>query len=993
MSVSEFKPHRWWGKIIIGILALLLSLVVFETIGFLKAFELQFLDTMMALRGEKPSNPNLILITLDDPTTNALGSPLPRQYYSQLLRALNQYGAKTVVFDLQFSDKKEAPTDAELAALIRNSGHVIQPFLFYYRWEGDDDGETASRRDSAYVQFAARLRQEANLNFIFADSAILPHSIFIERPTPAGLAFTFPDDDGKYRRIPLLCKNFGNLYPALSLVTICDYLKIPTDSLRIQHDFWGYKLVIPAAQTPVTIPINSKGQAILNFYGPLTAFRSYSIIQILDALQDIENRKAPRIPLHDFTGKIVLIGTTETIKKDFFVTPFSEDFPGMGIHATAISNFLNGDSLRQWPWYITFLIAFILGAMLLAGSRFAGKIDQTREPLYEWSFFILLILSYNLLAYFLFFKTLQVAPAILSINSALALLFIATMFYEKALSVERLNRQVHELESHITAKDSHIQMLNTRIGAQDEQYKAIEFFISEIENVLCHPAGEQPRSLETPLMKMQLFKENLKNELERWHAEKQILETEKDSLSSQISTYKSLLGVAEKTGRALPAEREPAPEKFEEKFQEVNRVMESYKAFTQKAKAAFHYNASFEMVTAIMNGRLNGQAGKTKLQEVLAQIARVAPYDSTVLITGETGTGKELAARAIRLHSHRKNGPYVVLNCAAIPETLIESELFGHVKGAFTGALSDRAGAFEQANDGTIFLDEIGDLKPDLQAKLLRVLQEKKVQRLGSNKLIEVNARVIAATNRNLQELIQREQFRKDLYFRLDVANIHLPPLQERKEEVPHLVHYFLANFSEKNACSRQMTDEALMALVVYDWPGNIRELQHLVEKACINTAGDTIRLTDLPEAIQQGYRRIFAEQKIQLWEALETAIKAEMDNLLENCQEMLRAGNVEEALQSGELKLWGSVCENCYEYMKAYIDSKASSFPPEQREKLAKQTIVAMAEMLIQWCREQKRGPMQQNWEEIEKLLGRTRRMIDIWKKEVGMPGFYSAT
>jgi len=983
----ELKQNRLWKKAGLGILCLLLPFILFQAIDFLQIFELQFLDFMIEFRGARNSNSNLILVTMDDQTGGALGSPLPGRYYPQVLRALKQYGAKTIVVDLMITemDRIDAKADTALATLTQEFGNVIHSFYL----EDDPNGESpqAAQQDTTYTKFAIRPQAEADLSYTATNSLMLPPAFFLQRFPQAGAVTIFYDLDEQYRRLPLLLKYRDQVYPELCLLSLCDYLQIPADSMKIKRDFWGYSLALETANRTITIPVDAHGQALLNFDGTFETFKTYSILQIVQALQDIEEKRAPRISLHDFAGKIVVIGNNETLGKDYFPTPFTDDFPGMGMQATALSNFLGGTTLREWPWYVNAGLTLLLGLMLSAGLLFIGKTDKRRETIYAWSFFGCLILAYNALAYFLFFKSMNAAPAILPINSGLVVLFVATMFYEKSLNVERLNRQVRELEVNIHAKDSHIQNLKERIGAQDEQYKAIEFFIGEIESVLNNPAAEQMRSLETPLMKMQLFKEHLKNESERWHVEKQILETEKEALASQIQVYKSLVTGIQKDEKILPPPEKPAPKEFAARFQEVNRVMESYRAFGQRTKAAYHYDSSFGMVTAVMNGRSNGQNGKTQLQEIFAQIARVAPYDATVLITGETGTGKELAARAIRQHSTRATAPYVVLNCAAIPETLMESELFGHVKGAFTGALSDRAGAFERASGGIIFLDEIGDLKPDLQAKLLRVLQEKKVQRLGGNKLIEVDVRVITATNRDLQQLIQREQFRNDLYFRLDVANIHLPPLRERKEEVPHLVHYFLAQFGEKNACSKQITEEALTALIVYDWPGNIRELQHLVEKSCIHSAGNAIRLNDLPDKIQHGYRGIFADQKIQMWEAVEAAAKAEMDNLLETCQEILRSGNVETALQSGQIKLWGSSCENCYAYMKTYLDSKASPFPSDQREKLAKQSIVAVAEQLINWCKEQKIGPMQQNWDEIEKLLGRTRRMIDNWKHEVGLP------
>ncbi|MGH7456456.1 MAG: sigma 54-interacting transcriptional regulator, partial [bacterium] len=287
---------------------------------------------------------------------------------------------------------------------------------------------------------------------------------------------------------------------------------------------------------------------------------------------------------------------------------------------------------------------------------------------------------------------------------------------------------------------------------------------------------------------------------------------------------------------------------------------------------------------------------------------------------------------------------------------------------------------------------EIGDLPPHLQTRLLRVLQEKKVRRLHGKKDLEIDVRVIAATHRDLQKLIQDEKFREDLYFRLDVANIHLPPLRERKEEIPHLVHYFLAKLGEKHGPAKHLTDDAQMALVLYDWPGNIRELQNLVEKVYVTTPGDAIRLSDLPEKIQRGYREIAGSEEIPMWDAIKKAAEMEMENLLVTCQEILRGGEVEAALQSGQLKLWGAPCEDCYEYMRAYLDGKGSLFPQDRREALAKQIIVGMSEQLADWCSNEKIfSTKEQAWRGLEKLLGRTRRMLDNWKREAGAPQFYS--
>jgi two-component system response regulator HydG len=238
------------------------------------------------------------------------------------------------------------------------------------------------------------------------------------------------------------------------------------------------------------------------------------------------------------------------------------------------------------------------------------------------------------------------------------------------------------------------------------------------------------------------------------------------------------------------------------------------------------------------------------LLNVFDQVTRVAHMDTSVLILGESGTGKEKIAHVIHELSPRKDKPLIIVNCAALPNNLIESELFGHEKGAFTGAVSQRIGKFEQAHNGSIFLDEIGEMPIDMQAKFLRALQEKQIERVGGNRGINVNVRVIAATNRNLEKEVSESRFRIDLYYRLNVFPITLPPLRERKEDIPILLDYFLEEFSRRSKQAMNATDEAKKMVTNYSWPGNIRELQHVVERSALMASGGTIHSFLLPNQI-----------------------------------------------------------------------------------------------------------------------------------------------
>jgi len=246
--------------------------------------------------------------------------------------------------------------------------------------------------------------------------------------------------------------------------------------------------------------------------------------------------------------------------------------------------------------------------------------------------------------------------------------------------------------------------------------------------------------------------------------------------------------------------------------------------------------------------------GKSEeIQKVFNLVDKVSDTDSTILIVGESGTGKELIARAIHYRSMRANGPFVSINCGALPEGLLESELFGHVKGSFTGAIRDKEGLFKVAQGGTFFLDEIGETSPTIQVKLLRVLQEREVIPVGGTNPLKVDVRIVAATNADLEKAIKQERFRTDLYYRLNVIPVHLPPLRKRRDDVPLLVNHFLGRYNDTVAENRQkaITQEAMEVLAAYDWPGNVRELENVVERAVILEESDHITVSALPDKLR----------------------------------------------------------------------------------------------------------------------------------------------
>ncbi|MDA8430982.1 MAG: sigma-54 dependent transcriptional regulator [Geobacteraceae bacterium] len=282
------------------------------------------------------------------------------------------------------------------------------------------------------------------------------------------------------------------------------------------------------------------------------------------------------------------------------------------------------------------------------------------------------------------------------------------------------------------------------------------------------------------------------------------------------------------------------PVNFEELKLVLNKALEKQQLLSENVYLRKQLQGRFEFSNII--------GTSSAMKAVFERMSRIVKTDSTVLITGESGTGKELVARALHYNGMRKHKPFVAVNCSAIPEMLLESELFGHVRGAFTGAIRDKAGKFEAANHGTIFLDEIGTMPLHLQTKLLRVLQEQEVDRVGSNKPVKLDVRVLSATNIDLEQQVRQGQFREDLYYRLNVIPLHLPPLRERKQDIMALVSVFLEKFYHLMGRSPMtISRRALEALEQHAWPGNVRELENLVERLVALTEGDVIHIEDLP--------------------------------------------------------------------------------------------------------------------------------------------------
>lgn len=304
---------------------------------------------------------------------------------------------------------------------------------------------------------------------------------------------------------------------------------------------------------------------------------------------------------------------------------------------------------------------------------------------------------------------------------------------------------------------------------------------------------------------------------------------------------------------AVEASREGAwdfiskPFKVEELVATARRAMEKA-SHTDSLRDTDNLEAAFNAARHV-NGELTGRA--PAMIELYKEIARVAPSRSTILIYGESGTGKELVAHSLHKHSTRAGQPFIAVNCGALTETLLEAELFGHVRGSFTGAVADRKGFWEEAEEGTLFLDEIGETSPAMQVKLLRALQEGEIRRVGASRAVRVNARVIAATNRDLEKEVKAGSFREDLFYRLSVVTLRVPPLRERRSDIPLLAEHFLGRASESVGRRLRFSEVALASLTSYAWPGNVRELENAIEYAALHARGLEVQAEDLPAKMQ----------------------------------------------------------------------------------------------------------------------------------------------
>ena len=972
----KLKPAT--GQIIkiftIGIAITIVTFLLLQYIGFFNSLNDLLLDQVILHSDDRQPDQRLLVIERDDDSVSQLGNPVPRSNYVKLIRKLSALGAKTIAFDLLFIDEESPNSDSELAFVTDSIRHVTHCFTF-----SDDDPDMNLLQDKVYEKFSLPIEDQTGLSMLTAQSGIFPHKKFIKDFDQAGHITIEWDYDGRARRVPLFYDFNNHFYPALGLAALFDYFGVPEKAITIENSFWGRNVVIEAPGETIKIPIDSKGQMLLNFYGVfdvLDPVPLHEMINLLDAFQPLD---AAQVALPLFEGKIVLVGSTET-GRDKHETPYSAEFPGVGFHATLISNILQGDFTREASWKVNAIIAALLSLLLVSAFIYYQRFSKSILVFYIFP--IALFVLFNMLAYFLFFKYLSTWLNLIQIDCVYLVLFVSILFHEKVIRLRELNSKINGLEGDILIKNSDLEKLNLKINSQTEQYKSIEYIVTQLQSVLKEPSinlqDDLKKFFPEFFKQYEIMKGSFKDKIKQLKSEKDRISKEKEELEKEKKLYQGIKGnepTKPKTFLEKPAI---------EKKKLAQQIMSAWQYFqSQQKKGISRPDANFGIVALTETRNEKGEKVKTPMGKIIEKIIKIGGYDSTVLITGEVGVGKELVARAIHNQSNRSNKRLVTINCATIPENIMESELFGHKKGAFTGANYDHKGAFEYADGGTIFLDEIGELKLDLQAKLLRVLQNGEIQKVGSNESNKVDVRVLAATNIDLKKSIENNEFRRDLYSRLDVLDIHIPPLRERKYDIPFLIQHFLDEFNKRYEQEKSFSSEAIIAAMCYDWLNNIRNLEHTVEKVSVLATESEIPLSDLPDEIQDAYRNIFESGEVPWWSQVEELVQQEQKRLLEGCKTAIKKDSIDEFLKSKHLQADHKICAHCYEYLSTFVDGIASIFPADKREMLVRTTIVHMQEQLFQWCHKEKIAKLEDLYDGIKKLLGRSRRRIDGWANE----------
>jgi transcriptional regulator with GAF, ATPase, and Fis domain/CHASE2 domain-containing sensor protein len=737
-DVKILKNQISFGILLTGIL-IAVTLVFFSSF---RQIDEMTLTAKYNLRGETQLDSSIIVLYLDNNDIRALGGwPLRRNYYALLVNVLKDLGTKAIGLDIGLTEpNKDHPEhDDVLTNIIKNAGNVVLVSNFRSLKHGEPNLTSRPPEKTGY-------KLSGKVNFLSGENLAVPFPQLLH--VCAGVGHENLTNDS---RVPLFIRSGNEAFPSFSFELLRVYLGIDNSNVDITKRL----ALLKSSNNKWTIPLEEDGTVNINFSGGINSLNAIPAVEFLQAYNLYKVGGITDIDVAKVKNKIVIIGLIAEGRSIFLQTPYSQQFPSIGIHAEIIDNALKNNFLKILPLWFEYMIILLFSAAIIF-------LVVRRNELLSLSIIGIAILFYLTASFIIFIAFGFEIP-----NARQLFVFI---FLSVGLTIYKhrfVRRLMYDLE---------------------RERDQVTFKLREREKKL------------------------LKLEAELKDAELRHASDRTAVLMKEIQKYKDEL-------RMLSAEASD---------------LDSFKADNKKKSETLN----FEGIV---------YSSSSPMFEVIEFVKKIADNDSAVLILGESGTGKELIARAIHNLSKRKNNAFIAVNCGALSETLLESELFGHEKGSFTGAVKEKPGRFELADNGTIFLDEIAETSESFQVKLLRVLQEGEFERVGGTETIKVNVRVVAATNKELLSSSNNKKFRQDLYYRLSVFVINLPPLRERKPDIPILVEYY-TNLEHPGMAIGANVMEILKK---YDWRGNVREMSSIIKRAVIMAkydGRDMLRTKDLPD-------------------------------------------------------------------------------------------------------------------------------------------------
>lgn len=781
-------------SISIGLISSLLVIIsLFVFSDLFYAWEAKTLDYRFKLRGNINTDPGIVLIDCDDRSISKIGRwPWDRSWHAQMIEILSESEAGAIAYDILFGQPVDKRSDEALILATQKGKKVYYPVGFEL---SNEDGRKDNDGETEAIKvFGYQGRPIEKAVYLKVRRSLAPFPSLSNVSKGIGHISANRDRDGIIRRVPLVVDLDGIPFPAFGLQAAAGYLDVAQDSISI---YPGKEIILKNAHISEgrrqDIRIPIDQQGMMLINYAGRWVDTYDHYSFIDILEKAQTADGMAELKNRLKGKLILISNSAT-GFDVKSVPIEVDYPGGGIHANIINTIITNNFLKDISPGIKIPLLLLIGIV----SALLCHIKKWEKKVV----FILLFSGVYLYLGYLLFKYMGIVIDLFSPTLVIIASTLAVSLYQLNLEKEMVAR----LSGEKKMVTDEMTMIKGRLGQKE--------------------------------MELGLINQELSS-----------LKTEMDKTSSGLIEQMTKVGELE--------------ERLEEESREKERLLKIKKELDDKVAHIFVHSTKQDFS---LKGRWEERRSECarygivtrneRMLKIFEEVKKAAKTDYPILILGESGTGKGLLAKAVHTMSPRGDKPFVVVDLPAIAENLIESEIFGHVKGSFTGALSNKIGRFELANEGTIFLDEIGDMDLSLQVKLRRVLQDKVIERVGDARPVRIDARIISATNKDLRAEIRGGRFREDLFHRLNVISIELLPLRERREDIEILVHYFIdkAGIEYKKEI-RGISEAAMKALMEDGWSGNIRELENRISRAAVMAEGDIITEDDIGSDKQEGDR------------------------------------------------------------------------------------------------------------------------------------------